>query len=610
MSTREWLDTLGGGFTVADSDGSELERRDILRAGTGVEFSDQTTYIRLDAAGVEPVAASALPVTGTVGEVRSYTDHAWGTMKAEWDGTNWRRAKDDCIVPTSTSDRAYLQELIDNQSATGETRRVIKLPLYDFAIDAPLILDEVLGLKITSEAAVHTDADSAHFCRIRLSDADEAAFIIQGCDGLVFEGLWVEGQNDINANFAGDPANLQLLEDDANYLYDLGGGTYPRTNRYSPHAAFVVDPLGTVPTSGDRYPSLVDDYGETSTSGVITWINCVARSFVAGWLVTPCTDLQLGDRMILHDCHSRDNRDGFNSCQDQNKIHELLNFRGQYQQFHSTTARYGNQQGCPPNILGGDVGLTKYLFLWANQYTVGNITGLYVESTLGLGFWGAGDSSTARPLNFNGCTLKLYQQATSDQIELDFHLQSHGIVNFNGCTIGNNSLEGVLRIHSNNPTLFKGCTFLNDSPSGLIPVVMSQYAGNEVQMNGCQARVGATASHHYGYWTNSGSKTDTVAVTAGADYTATFAQALAGDFQLGDVIEAVVAAGAPEQATDYGFASSTPLTGSSCPVAVVTNVDIFDITISFCAKSFHAALDGSSIALTRRRYVVTASGKT
>lgn len=574
--------------------------------GNGLNATYNAATDRIDiTAGGTVYTGATLPATATTGDIALYTDHAWGLIAATFDGTNWRREVDNCIAPAATTDGAYLQELIDSQGATNERFRVIKLPPFDFNISAPLVLDQILGLAIICEGAVHPDRDSTHFCRIRLSDKNEAAVIIQGCDGILFRGLWVEGQNDINVNFAADPANLALLANNSNFLYDN-----PRTNRYSPHAGFVVDPLGSVPTEADRYPSLTADYGETSTSGVITWENCVVRSFVAGWLITPCTDLQLGDKMVLRDCHSRDNRDGFNSCQSQNKIHELINFKGLYQQFLTTTARYGNQEGCPPNIYGGTCELTKYIILWNSQQTVGNITNLYVESTLGLGFWGAGDASTARPLNWIGCTLKTYQQATSDQIEIDLHLQSHGIVRFSGCFIAHNSLDGVLRIHSNNPTLFDGCVFGNDSPGGMsVPVVMSQYAGNEVQVNASQARVAGTASHHYGYWTNTGSKATSVTITAGADYTATFTQGAAGDFLVGDVVEAV-SDFVPEQATDFGFAGSTALSGTSCPAAVVTGVAGLSVTLGNCAESFHSNLGGAAISVTRRRYAITASGTT
>jgi len=244
-------------------------------------------------------------------------------------------------------------------------------------------------------------------------------------------------------------------------------------------------------------------------------------------------------------------------------------------------ASYGAQLGYAPNIYGA-VMSGKYLFNVPNAYGAQILTGIYAESFASIGFLGT-DASAVNPVAFVGCKFSF---GTFGGIFPDWHVVASGPVAFHDCTFTiNASFPAPLRAFNNQyyKYSFHNCTlaysgtaalsfffapscgtnglnqsvfdfydsnFGNDSPSrgsgngksriGRLQRVYSNTTLNgETIIGGTEIIRGDGAANGVRYFTPSYDNVlslGTLAITLGANGTATFTASDGTVIQTGDII--------------------------------------------------------------------------
>ena len=284
---------------------------------------------------------------------------------------------------------------------------------------------------------------------------------------LAFVGANRWGSKFTNVVYPDFTNKMSALLDDHLFIDDSDPQSLPRDDPHSPHAAIAIDPYsparpGMNLAPEHKYPNkyhlYVDSATSTSYSSAITIEGCAFHSFIVGIVVSPAGINSNAENISIRDCTFKFNRVAIAIGQDQARSVQIENVSCYGCQVFVDTRSYGNGSGEPPHIRGANVGGTRSLFYISTSGQSVWVEQLYCESSLSLGYIGAGVTSAETAAHFLGCTILLSRSRPS----IDTHLWSFAPVHFVGCTLAvvSPASEDGIANHKEQPPL----SFFNSAP--------------------------------------------------------------------------------------------------------------------------------------------------
>jgi hypothetical protein len=315
---------------------------------------------------------------------------------------------------------------------------------------------------------------------IRNTNDDQPCYAVQSARSVKFSNFSIQGAN-ANAN----PSYAQLVGDPSTWA-NLAG---MRDTTWSPACAIVVDPFGSTIEGGDAYPGLEEFYTYNLRGSSATIIeNMECKGFPVGILLSPSTNTQNNDSVMIRDCDISYNKTGLAVCQSQNRAVRLENCRMHAAHIMIDTETYGNGNGAFPLANNLNVTFCKYLINASGGVSRAKLSNSDVESTYSIGAWRG-----AFPLDIEGCQMKLIPPnalTAPQQPAIDYHLHATAPVNFIGGYVGFYSNVGVpLGIAGGGRINFKGCAI--DTPPMLRDPELVTYEGVSLRYLNGGARYGA-----------------------------------------------------------------------------------------------------------------------
>ncbi len=346
-------------------------------------------------------------------------------------------------------DASAIQEAIDYalsyQAAHPRSTPIIWFPAGFYRTRKTIVVGKLAGAGPTW-AAISIELRGEHRqlwtngdkgAAIRADSITEPAIAIQGAQGVSIRNLAIFGQNDTRSNLQND-ADLLV---DSNFLKDLGGGVKCRNNTRSPCAGITIDGYcdASLILAADRYP-VADAEGRykasDAQSGTVTIEGCAIFGFTVGIAITPTAATQNVESVAIRDCNFACNRVALAIGQDQARNVTVENCTGVYQQFFLTNRIYGYgglkfPNAVPPRLHNICIGRTKYVFDVNTPTAVLNVSSMYVETSLSLGYVGAEGTNTDNLCAcFTGCEVQIL---TLPGKQVDFLLWNVQPVEFNSC---------------------------------------------------------------------------------------------------------------------------------------------------------------------------------
>lgn len=268
----------------------------------------------------------------------------------------------------------------------------------------------------------------------RIIPTHKTTFAVGIQNGRAFRlaNIVVLGQNDFSANLSTD-----LHEQMTNSTFVINAC---RDSRYSPYAGIVIDPFGTSLPADGGYPGMSAYYvasASGSSGGVFERV--VARGFVANFLLSPNGTIANCSEMDFFTCWGAYGKVGFGIGQSQSRnirwfggniVNHLYGFDGN---------TYGLQQGYAPKIFGCNMS-GKFLFNVGTRWGDAQVFhGIHAESFGSIGFIGRGQAGTRQPVKFSGSEFYF-----GDWFGLglfpDWHLVAYAQVEFDTCILATDSV--------------------------------------------------------------------------------------------------------------------------------------------------------------------------
>lgn len=375
----------------------------------------------------------------------------------------------------------FIQDAIDHYISNPNDYHAIYLPPGTYRLTKPLVVRngtgtarvDMIGGSGTSIPFTSGVADGAilqldgglNADTNTYNAANHAVMYIQGGLGCKFKGIRFHNTYNTLPNSA-TAANILTRNSTSDWTTSS-----TRTNIYSPCGALSIDPFINGNPGGNaanQHPQFGTEYSTNVTqSEFLTFENC---SFSGGYV---------GTAIALADANVVTNNITFNNCHwNSNTI--SISSRGKGIELNSPyfEKSYTNLDNIfvgPPSgvqksqpVLTGlpKVRLCRNL-LSLNGDDVLHISNLDLETTPSLGEFGVIDSNDNNSVKFTGCKFT-FLTATNQSIddgEADFILLTRCPVEFDNCTIKNDSEAGLLRFIQ--PSTFGGfmtfrnTTFLN-----------------------------------------------------------------------------------------------------------------------------------------------------
>lgn len=231
------------------------------------------------------------------------------------------------------------------------------------------------------------------------TDDEQPAIIFQSARVCVVEKLAIVGQNAWAHEYPGNEVETHY---DSTWSGDPGySEPYVkagcRTNRYSPHAAIVVDPFHDDVNGGDQYPGLSAYYTNTGAGGGSSQIHirrCQIEKFVCGVLLGANPTTQNVDANLISDTFISECRDCLAIGQTQSRDTRLEGSTLGQCRTAINCLEYGDGNGTFPLVSKGLFGSCRFLAIGAAAGTRGTFYGSYMgETMVSLGHF-AGDKIT------------------------------------------------------------------------------------------------------------------------------------------------------------------------------------------------------------------------
>jgi hypothetical protein len=393
---------------VVGSSCSGLIIRDNIYNGSAVPFN-MSTDVSTSAKLVQPYDTR---------NNRTYNVRDWGAVG---DGT--------------TDDTYAIQACID--AARIESDTVYFPPGYSYRITDSLHCNAESGTysSVTLEGGGNGydwAAAGVGGTKIVADFMDRPAIVIQGARSVTIKHMEIEGQNDAAYGlYAAGLSGYTKVETD----WITSGCTY---GQYNPYCAIAIDPYSTAdPGGGSGYTS--GTYSASNLSSrVVNLEDLTISQFVAGVAVKPCDDLNNCDPMRFDNLTIRWCTYGITVGNSQARGWDIYNpnIFGCMTCFEGLT--HGQQQGCNPNIFGGQAFNCYQLFHVSVGFSAFSMRGFYCEAMRSMGYVGNSSSSQKHAGSFDGCSFKCQDNDGAQLISDDWlFMMTSGPVVFNGCSFAN-----------------------------------------------------------------------------------------------------------------------------------------------------------------------------
>ena len=308
------------------------------------------------------------------------------------------------IANDGLADDVYFQNAADYAAAAGIGK--IKIGTGDFHFDKGFVIRDTIG---GAYSFLSLEIEGANYAYASLNK-ESTQFLIN--DGNTF-GIGVElGRNVKISNIvfkgqAVSPSTFKTLIEG----HDWTNGGVARDNRYSPHAAIVVDPFHTSVPIGSRYPDYgTDDYdtyngGSNSGTSMLKIEGCSFLGFIVDIMVSPNGSTNNCDNITAVNCRSGGSKTFWATGQNQSRANSIVNcYNVGYLDRFIDGDMYGSQQGTAPIVFDCNIAAgVKTLFSFNGGFTGVYFSHSYIESVFSLG-----KGSTTVPTVFNSTRVKFH----------------------------------------------------------------------------------------------------------------------------------------------------------------------------------------------------------
>ncbi len=187
---------------------------------------------------------------------------------------------------------------------------------------------------------------------------------------------------------------------------DWNGGGTVRDNRYSPHAAIVIDPFTADITGADRYQGALAYYSNTIRTGssIVTIDGCAIHNYIVGVMVSPNPYTTNGDNIVFQNGQQSVNKIFWATGQRQTRDNAIINLYSVGGTAFLIDGRsFGANTGTPPTVSNSSIaGVTKYLYTSFTNFGSVKFVNTYME-----GVWSLGFSDGDFPAVFDNCDINL-----------------------------------------------------------------------------------------------------------------------------------------------------------------------------------------------------------